>query len=212
MDEGPNSLQSASQADFWLASVSPRRRELLQQLGYRFVLLRVDVDESPLAGEEAAALALRLAVCKAGEGARRVAATSPLPVLGADTVVAVDGRVLGKPATRDEALQMLGLLSGRTHSVLTAVALVVGGRTSTVCSETRVSFRTLTAAEMLRYWDSGEPRDKAGGYAIQGFGAVFVQRIEGSYSGVVGLPLFETARLLQDAGIDGWQRGWPHNE
>ncbi len=212
MDRQQDSLQAARWPDFWLASVSSRRRELLRQLGYRFALLRVDVDESPAVGEDAGALVARLAACKAIEGARLVAATRPLPVLGADTVVVVDGEVLGKPATRDEALRMLDLLSGRTHTVLTGVALLAGGRLRSVCSETRVSFRALTAVEVLRYWDSGEPRDKAGGYAIQGFGAVFVQRIEGSYSGVVGLPLFETARLLQDAGIDGWQQEWLDNE
>ena len=136
----------------------------------------------------------------------------PRPVLGADTAVSVDGRILGKPATRDEAVAMLSLLSGREHQVLTGVALLQGGRLDTAQSATTVVFRPVTVAEMRRYWDTGEPRDKAGGYAIQGLAAAFVERIEGSYSGVVGLPLFETARLLQDSGISGWQQDPPDHE
>lgn len=201
-----------NQADFWLASASPRRRELLQQLGYRFAILRVEVDESPRSGEDAHTLALRLATDKAMAGAHLVAAGREMPVLAADTVVVIDGAVLGKPESRSDALRMLGLLSGRTHRVITAVALACAGRVRTACSETRVSFRDLDRAEMLRYWETGEPADKAGSYAIQGFAAVFVRHIEGSHSGVVGLPLFETARLLQDAGIDGWHRERPCNE
>jgi septum formation protein len=133
-------------------------------------------------------------------------------VLGADTAVSVDGRILGKPATRDEAVAMLSLLSGREHHVLTGVALLHAGSLDTVQSATTVVFRPITVAEMQRYWDTGEPRDKAGGYAIQGLAAAFVERIEGSYSGVVGLPLFETARLLQDSGVSGWQQDAPDHE
>ncbi len=206
-------MQHTTPPDFHLASASPRRRELLHQLGYRFAVLQVDIDESPHALEDPRALVLRLAARKAAAGAGLVATTLPLPVLGADTaVVAAGGELLAKPATRAEALRMLELLSGRAHTVLTGVALATPAGLRTACSETRVLFRRLERAEMRRYWDSGEPRDKAGGYAIQGIAAAFVERIEGSYSGVVGLPLFETARLLHDAGIEGWQRGTPGNE
>jgi septum formation protein len=117
----------------------------------------------------------------------------------------VDGRILGKPDSLADALDMLGALGGRTHRVLTGVALLHEGRVREALSETAVAFRPLSRAEIEAYWQTGEPRDKAGGYAIQGLAAAFVERIEGSYSGVVGLPLFETARLLQDSGITGWQ-------
>lgn len=201
------------QPDFLLASASPRRQELLRQLGCRFAVLPVDIDESARPGEEARELVLRLAAGKARAGERLNASSCALPVLGADTaVVTVDGTVLGKPRTQAEGLHMLGMLSGRMHVVLTGVALAVAGRLHTACSETRVFFRDLGQEEALRYWATGEPRDKAGGYAIQGFGAVFVERIEGSYSGVVGLPLFETASLLHDAGMECWQRMVPRDE
>lgn len=207
-----DSIRGEEEVDFYLASGSPRRRELLRQLGYRFAVLSVDVDESAFAGEEAAAMVLRLASDKAMAGARLLTEQRRLPVLGADTVVVVGDKVLGKPLTCDEALHMLGLLSGCTHHVFTGVALAAAGQLKTVCSETRVTFRELGRAEMQRYWETGEPQDKAGGYALQGLGAIFVERVEGSCSGVVGLPLFETARLLQDAGIDGWQAQRPRNE
>ena len=132
-----------------------------------------------------------------------------LPVLAADTLVAVDGITLGKPADRDDALGMLALLSGRAHEVLTAVAVVVDGSIQTEVSRTTVVFRKISVAESLRYWDAGEPRDKAGAYGIQGIGSVFVERIEGSYSGVVGLPLLETERLLAAAGVDCWRHRLP---
>jgi septum formation protein len=198
--------------DFYLASASPRRRELLAQLRYRFAALQVDIDETPRPGETAAGLVLRLAGQKAAAGTRLVELSGPRPVLGADTAVSVDGRILGKPATCDEAVAMLSLLSGREHEVLTGVALLTAGRLATVLSATTVVFRTVTVAEMRRYWDTGEPRDKAGGYAIQGLAAAFVARIEGSYSGVVGLPLFETVRLLQDSGVSGWLQDGTYHE
>jgi septum formation protein len=191
--------------DFYLASASPRRRELLAQLRYRFVPLQVDIDEVPRPGESGGELVLRLARQKAAAGARLVATSGPRPVLGADTAVVVDGRILGKPDSLADALDMLGALGGRTHRVLTGVALLREGRVREALSETAVAFRPLSRAEIEAYWQTGEPRDKAGGYAIQGLAAAFVERIEGSYSGVVGLPLFETARLLQDSGITGWQ-------
>jgi len=198
--------------DFYLASASPRRRELLAQLRYRFAALQVDIDETPRPGETAAGLVLRLAGQKAAAGTRLVELSDPRPVLGADTAVSVDGRILGKPATCDEAVAMLSLLSGREHHVLTGVALLHAGRLDTVQSATTVVFRPVTVAEMQRYWDTGEPRDKAGGYAIQGLAAAFVARIEGSYSGVVGLPLFETVRLLQDSGVSGWLQDGTYHE
>jgi len=192
--------------DFYLASASPRRRELLQQLGYRFAVRVADIDESPLPGEAPELTVQRLA----GAKARAVRALLPpedaRPVLGADTEVEIDGRVLGKPADFAAAEAMLGLLGGRAHRVLSAVALdAPGGLHVALCVST-VRLRALGTAEIRAYWDSGEPRDKAGAYAIQGLAAEFVESIEGSYSGIVGLPLFETAALLRAHAIAGWQR------
>ncbi|OOG25888.1 septum formation protein Maf [Thioalkalivibrio denitrificans] len=182
-----------------LASSSPRRRELLQQIGVEFRVHAVDVDETPHPGEAPAAFAGRMALQKARAG--WMAQSSGLPVLGADTVVSLDGSILGKPAGREDALHMLGRLSGNTHQVFSAVALVHGAREAVRLSETRVRVRTLTGREISAYWDSGEPADKAGAYAIQGLGALFVEHIEGSYSGVVGLPLYETGQLLDGFGV-----------
>jgi septum formation protein len=178
-----------------LASASPRRRELLLQLGVPHEVLAVDVDESALAGESARQLVTRLALSKAQEGARRVAGAQP--VLGSDTVVVVDEVVFGKPLDQADGERMLSALAGRTHQVMTAVALVAGDRTLQAMSTTSVTMRQITAAEAAAYWDTGEPQGKAGGYAIQGRGAVFIEHISGSYSGVMGLPLYETAQLLQ---------------
>jgi septum formation protein len=188
-----------SQILFYLASRSPRRRELLAQLGLRPAVISADVDETPRADEDPQQFVARVALAKAKAG--RQTAPLPLPVLGADTAVVCDGRILGKPANADDALAMLRLLSGREHQVLTGVALL-GARQQTAVSDTRVRFRPIGAEEAAAYWASGEPRDKAGAYAIQGLGALFVERINGSYSGVVGLPLFETARLLAQEGIE----------
>lgn len=182
-----------------LASSSPRRRELLEQIGVAYRVQAVDVDETPLAGESPRAFAERMALAKARAG--WMAQSSGLPVLGADTVVTLDGVILGKPADRDAALHMLGRLSGNTHRVISAVALVHGDREAVRCAETRVRFRTLSPREISDYWDSGEPADKAGAYGIQGLGALFVEHIEGSYTGVVGLPLFETGQLLEAFGV-----------
>lgn len=187
-----------------LASASPRRRELLAQLGVPHEVLAVEVDEAPLPGEQPAALARRLARAKAVAG--RARAGGSRPVLGSDTVVAVDARIFGKPADRDDALAMLAALSGREHRVLTAVALALPGADGAVVealSETLVRMRPITSAEAAAYWDTGEPAGKAGAYAIQGLGAVFIEHIHGSYSGVMGLPLYETAWLLQSAGSTG---------
>jgi septum formation protein len=181
-----------------LASTSPRRREILASLGLKFDVVPVDVDESPRAGELPGEMVLRLSVAKvraAEIGAGGVA-------LGSDTAVVVDNQVLGKPRDRDDCLEMLGQLSGRAHRVLTGVALSYSQGTTTALSETDVYFREISRDEALAYWQSGEPRDKAGAYAIQGLGGAFVERIEGSYTGVVGLPVFETIELLRAAGID----------
>lgn len=192
-----------SAAVIYLASRSPRRRELLAQIGVSHQLLDVDIDERPLADEPVAEYVERLAREKAAAGWCRVQSEGlpPLPVLGADTAISVNGRILGKPADFEEARAMLESLSGRTHQVFTGVALCGDRGVRAAVSRTDVFFRVLTPAEIERYWASGEPRDKAGAYGIQGLAAVFVERIEGSYSGVVGLPLFETARLLGDYAV-----------
>jgi septum formation protein len=182
-----------------LASSSPRRRELLDQIGVTYRVQPVEVDETPREGESPEAFARRMALEKARAGWK--AQGSGLPVLGADTVVTLDGVILGKPADRAEALHMLGRLSGSTHRVLSAVALKHGGREAVRLSETRVRFRTLAPEEVAAYWDSGEPADKAGAYGVQGLGALFVEHLEGSYTGVVGLPLYETGQLLEAFGI-----------
>jgi septum formation protein len=186
-----------------LASASPRRRELLAQIGVPFARLAVDVPEVPGPGEAPEVYCLRVALAKARAGRACLPADDRRPVLGADTVVAVDERPLGKPQDRADAGRMLALLSGRTHEVYTAVALVGGdGQAVSRLSVSHVTFREVTADEAARYAASGEPDDKAGGYAVQGLGAVFIARLEGSYSGVMGLPLFETAELLREFGID----------
>lgn len=183
-----------------LASSSPRRAALLDQIGVRYRVRAVDVDETWLPGEDPAAYVRRLALAKARAGA---AAAGGALALGADTAVVLDGEVLQKPCDRADALAMLACLSGRSHQVLSAVALAGAGGTRDALrlSVSTVTFRPILPAEARAYWDSGEPRDKAGAYAIQGFGAVFVSRVEGSYSGVVGLPLYETAELLREHGV-----------
>jgi septum formation protein len=180
-----------------LASASPRRCELLTQIGIRFEQQVADLDESRRDNEGVRDYVRRVALDKA-RAVRAAGAT--LPVLGADTAVAVDERVFGKPVDRADGLAMLRALSGREHRVLSAVALAGEGE-SVAVSVTRVWFRPLEEQEIGAYWSTGEPRDKAGAYAIQGRGAVFIERIDGSYSGVMGLPLFETAQLLKAAGI-----------
>lgn len=186
-----------------LASASPRRRELLAQIGVPFSVLCADIDESVLPGEAAQTYVQRLARAKALAVLERI--DDPLVcVLGADTTVVLEGRILGKPTDRQQGLEMLGALSGREHCVLTAIALANQARCEVRLSESRVCFRPISAVEAERYWESGEPADKAGGYAIQGWGAVFVRELQGSYSGVVGLPLCETAHLLEAFGMQCW--------
>ncbi len=188
----------------YLASASPRRRELLTQIGVVHDLLPVDIDETPRPNEAPAAYVLRLAQEKAQAALARLDPAQPLCVLGADTTVVLAGRILGKPADRADGLAMLAALSGQTHQVLTAVALADARRCEVRLVESRVTFRAIADEEAARYWDSGEPADKAGGYAIQGLGAVFVRELQGSYSGVVGLPLCETAELLAAFGVPCW--------
>lgn len=181
----------------YLASASPRRRELLRQIGVCYRLLPVAVNETPLPEEIPAAYVARLAQAKAQTGLQILGRRKPYPVLGADTAVVIDGIILGKPNHRSEGLAMLALLSGREHQVLSAVALATATQNAVKVQESRVRFRQLTVAECEAYWNSGEPLDKAGGYAIQGRAAAFIAELHGSYSGVMGLPLFETAELLR---------------
>jgi septum formation protein len=187
----------------YLASQSPRRRALLDQIGVAFEVLAVEVDETPGPAEPARDLVQRLALAKARAGLASLAPDDRTPVLGADTEVVVDGEVLGKPRDEEDAAAMLARLSGRSHEVLSAVALVSPGREAVRLSATTVWFRDTDAAERAAYCASGEPLDKAGAYAIQGLAAVFVERIDGSYSGVMGLPLYETAELLRAFAPDG---------
>jgi septum formation protein len=185
-----------------LASTSPRRRELLAQLGVAFEVLAVAVDERPLAAELPADHVCRLALSKARAGAAGAAPGDC--VLGADTVVVLDGEIFGKPAHAQEAADMLRRLSGRTHAVLSAVACLHEGAHELRLCESRVTFRPLAADEIAAYCATGEPLDKAGAYAIQGRAAAFIRHLEGSYSGVMGLPLYETAELLAAVGVWPW--------
>lgn len=200
---------------FYLASQSPRRRELLKQIGARFQLLAIAIDETPIADERPSDYVVRMAEAKAAAGAAILAEHGDHHrVLGADTAVVVDSEILGKPRDREDCLRMLRLLSGRSHQVMSAVSIIGGGRQETRLSVTDVSFRPLSDELIERYWESGEPRDKAGAYGIQGFGAVFVEKITGSYSGVVGLPLEVLVPLLDDFKIPYWAswRGVDRNE
>jgi septum formation protein len=187
-----------------LASASPRRAELLGQIGVPHVVRPADIDEARQGGEDPVTYVTRVTAAKAAVAWERSAG---LPVLAADTVVVLDAELFGKPRDQSEGLAMLGALSGRTHRVLTAVALQTRAGRSAALSETLVTFRPLEAAEQLRYWCTGEPLGKAGGYAVQGLAAAFITRLEGSYSGVMGLPLAQTADLLRAAGVPMWQMG-----
>jgi septum formation protein len=215
LTDGGSKYPGSAGADcLWLASTSPRREALLRQLDVRFELCAVSVDESPLGQEAPNDYVRRVASSKLADGVARLLddGVGDGWVLAADTAVVADDALLGKPVNRDHALAMLAALSGRSHIVLSGVAL---GRLDSAAtapsaaarepmiaiSESRVWFRRLGAQERERYWATGEPEGKAGAYAIQGLGAAFVERIEGSYTGIVGLPLFETAQLLRHAGI-----------
>ena len=184
-----------------LASVSPRRRELLTQIGVPHVVTGAHIDEAVHPGERPHDYVQRMARAKAQTVWEQ---DLSLPVLAADTTVVLDGQVFGKPADRADALRMLGLLSGRTHEVLTAVALASADGLAMRVSVSAVRFRALAADEIAAYWETGEPRDKAGAYAVQGLAAVFIESLSGSYSGVMGLPLFETSELLRAARVPCW--------
>jgi septum formation protein len=195
-------------SDFvYLASASPRRRTLLQQIGVPCRIVRGSVDETARSSEAPSAYVARLAAAKADAGWEDRPAAARAPVLAADTAVVLHGRIFGKPVDRDDALDMLGHLSGRTHEVLTAIALRTAQGQISRLSRSEVTFRTIAAAEARAYWETGEPCDKAGGYAIQGGAAIFIADLRGSYSGVMGLPLYETAELLALAGVRCWQAG-----
>lgn len=191
----------------YLASESPRRRQLLEQFGVGFLPIEQDVEETLQAGESPEVFVLRLALDKARAGLANIGEGKAMPVLGADTVVVLDDRVMGKPRDWASADEMLAVLSGKTHRVLTGVALVDGEREATRLSISNVTMRPIDRSEREAYWRSGEPEGKAGGYAIQGRGAVFIEHLEGSYSCVMGLPLFETADMLAEFDID-YQASW----
>ncbi|MDD1782212.1 Maf-like protein [Enterovibrio sp. ZSDZ35] len=180
----------------YLASASPRRKALLEQLNLRFDVLRVDVEEQRQAQEEAVDYVRRLSFDKAMAGVQ--VAPQSLPVLGSDTIVVCDGQVMEKPENIEHSRQMLSLLSGRQHQVMTAVTLADRNQSLTTLVTTDVWFKSLSLDEIDAYWESGEPCDKAGSYAIQGLGGRFVTRIEGSYHAVVGLPLYETDALFNE--------------
>jgi septum formation protein len=194
----------------YLASQSPRRMELLRQIGVTPILLplrtappRAEVDETPLPGEAAEAYVRRLALMKARAGLKAMAGRrlTPRPILAADTTVTMDGVLLGKPADEKEAMAMLHAYSGRGHQVLTGVCLAYGERLETRISTSEVRFRVLDETEIKAFVATGEAWGKAGAYGIQGHAAMFIEHLAGSYSGVMGLPLFETAELLREAGI-----------
>jgi septum formation protein len=189
----------------YLASGSPRRRELLRQIGVPFRVIGAAVDERLRPAESACPYVLRLAAAKADAGWESSRDAIQAPVLAADTAVVLDGRILGKPADRQDAEAMLRQLSGRTHEVLTGVALRGPHGLESRVSRSAVTFRSITAAEVRDYWETGEPADKAGAYAVQGLAAIFIADLRGSYSGVMGLPLFETAELLRAAGVPYWR-------
>lgn len=192
----------------WLASASPRRAQLLASIGVHASLLPPpDIDEQPLAGETPLAYVTRLATAKARVGWAGLPAEqhAQAAVLGADTAVVLGEHILGKPSDQADARAMLAALSGREHRVLSAVTVITAEGEYADVSDTLVRFACLSAEDIDRYVASGEPMDKAGSYAVQGLAAVFVEQISGSYSGVVGLPLAETGRLLRQAGVEIWQ-------
>ena len=192
------------ETDLILASASPRRQELLVQIGVRFTVQPMNIDESVQPGELPDTYVRRMALEKAQAGWQRVGQSAELPVLGADTAVILDDEILGKPENEADAVRMLLALSGREHQVISGVALVNAQTQRVQSVTTQVRFRTLTKSDCLRYWQTGEPADKAGAYGIQGFAAIFIDGIEGSYSSVVGLPLAETADMLEQVGVPVW--------
>lgn len=193
-----------TEIDLYLASQSPRRSELLSQIGISFSALSINIDETPKNNESPQEYVLRLAKDKAIAG-WNIAKQHDKPVLGSDTAVVINNEILSKPQDSDDAIRMLGLLSGKTHKVMTAVALVAPSKDSIdpelseTISVSDVSFKELSAKEIKQYVNSGECSGKAGSYAIQGLAAAFITHLSGSYSGVMGLPLYETVELLSNA-------------
>lgn len=187
--------------DIYLASASPRRQELLTQIGVRFELLTVSVPEVPAAGEKPQDFVQRVAFEKARAGKQLLLSDDSHPVLGADTAVVVDDCILGKPTNKDDALAMLTSLSGRKHQVISAVAIVADYEAIRI-NISQVTFDSLSREQINAYWNSGECHDKAGAYAIQGRAAAFIRELQGSYSGVMGLPLYETAAVLNEFGLN----------
>lgn len=187
----------------YLASRSPRRAELLQQMGVSFSVVPADIDETPRAMERSDAYVKRLAIEKAQAGYALVLqkAWFEMPVLAADTTVSIDGEILGKPQDDEDAYRMLSLMSGRWHEVHTGIAVAQAGHVAMEISSTMVQMDDLSDAVIRAYIATGEPKDKAGAYGIQGIAGSLIKRIEGSYSGVMGLPVYETAKLLKQAGI-----------
>jgi septum formation protein len=197
----PSTNTPAGKQALVLASASPRRRELLSQIGVQFEIIVHDVDETQLHGETPFDYVCRLAHAKAAAVASAEQKAAGRPVLGADTIVVIDGQVLGKPKHAEDARRMLTLLSGREHLVMSAVCVLRGTHSALRLSTTKVRFRKLGTQDIDAYWQSKEPIGKAGAYAVQGLGALFIENLEGSYSGVVGLPLYETAQLLQEFSV-----------
>ncbi len=187
----------------YLASRSPRRAELLQQMGVLFSVVPADIDETPHAMERSDAYVKRLAIEKAQAGYALVLqkAWFEMPVLAADTTVSIDGEILGKPQDDEDAYRMLSLMSGRWHEVHTGIAVAHAGHVAMEISSTMVQMDDLSDAVLRAYIATGEPKDKAGAYGIQGIAGSLIKRIEGSYSGVMGLPVYETTKLLKQAGI-----------
>ena len=188
-------------AKLYLASASPRRREILQQMGLEFGILPQELDESRLPGESPSHYVMRLAQAKAAAALTSLPDPAGALCLGSDTTVVCGDEIFEKPVDAADARRILGALSGKTHEVLTAVALAATGFSEVLLSKSAVTFRTLTASEIDAYWATGEPADKAGAYGIQGLGAMFVTDIRGSYSGIMGLPVAETTALLVQAGM-----------
>ena len=188
-----------------LASASARRSQLLSQIGVRHEPFPVDLDERPRSAEPPSDYVMRIAVEKARAAATALGARANRPLLAADTAVVLGERIFGKPVDETHGVAMLMALGGRTHDVLTAVVLRANGGEQRLLQRSLVTFRPLEADECRRYWATGEAAGKAGAYAIQGQAAVFIERLEGSFSGVMGLPLFETAALLDAAGVLRWQ-------
>ncbi len=208
MNQSDNFHSNHGSADVYLASGSPRRCEILAQVGVNFSQVKTSVEESPYDNEPFESYVKRLALEKVESGWNhaRCEQYPRRPVLGADTIGLFNQTILGKPQDQDHFIYMMRMLSGETHQVITAVAMTYGVQESVRHSITDVTFRTLKSTEILRYWNTGEPQDKACGYGIQGFGAAIVESISGSYSGVVGLPIEVTLALLEEYKIPWWKK------